>query len=290
MKMNVFFRPAMLCCCLWTLILCKEGNSRAGGLLTFARGLYASGKYAEAEQAIDSISKVAPKAFREINAGLALLDSVRYAENVHTINQGTILLKELMPRIEQEKKHFDFRIDRTDPHYHDNGYYIPKAYYFDADGRHSGLRAGVSGDGRLYIESVADRPLRHISAAVSAPDGQHVETAAVTDDGANYRFDVGSGHVEVVRYTGKRENGLAAFIAAHQGSPLTVTLRGKTAYSFTLPAGAKKAVADAYGLSKLFGEKDSISFEIEKSRRLIHYLDERHAKQIAEKAEKNLKK
>lgn len=269
-------------------ISCKKDNHEANALLSKARSLYTSGNYGAAKIAIDSISKIAPKAFTQINAGLDLLDSIRYGENIQIINLSDTALKQIEPRIELQKALFSFEINRK---YQEKGTYIPKAYPRSLTTAQTGLRSGVDEEGRIFLESVSDRSTKHFAVEGTTADGLKSQTLPVVDDGANYRFRLlGGKNVEVVRYAGKFENGLAAFIVANRAKNITITLKGKSSFSFALPANAKKGIVDSYTLSRLINEKDTIRFRMEKSKLLIKYLDEKRAKAITTKAENQLKK
>jgi hypothetical protein len=283
--MKIFHKTLPLVFVSLAFVSCKKEYPQADSLLNEARSLYASGRFVEAKKALDSIPKVAPKAFPQINAGLALLDSIRYGENIRIVTQSDSLLKLIGATIEQQKNLFTYQIN---PKYQEKGIYIPKAYPNSLTG--IGLRSGVEGDGKLYLESVADRPIKHFAVVASVSGGQRAETEAVTDDGANYRFQVGGKSVEVVHYSGKRENGVAAFIKANQAKNITVTLKGKSIASFALSSQAKKGISDSYALSKLLAERDSVRFSLEKSKQLIKYLDKKRAKEMTRKAEKQLSK
>ncbi|MBP1617247.1 MAG: hypothetical protein H6Q14_1074 [Bacteroidetes bacterium] len=280
--MKIFRKAVFLIFIFLVSFSCKKGNPQADSLLSEARSLYASGHFAEAKRTLDSIPKVAPKAFPQMNAGLALLDSIRYGENIQVITQSDSLLKLIDAKIEQQKRLFTYEIN---PKYQEKGNYIPKAYPNSLAG--IGLRSGVEADGQLFLESVADRPIKHV-AVKAAASGLQAETMAVTDDGANYRFQVEGKSVEVVHYSGKRENGVAAFIAANQAKNITITLKGKSPTSFALSAQARKGISDSYALSKLFAERDSVRFSFEKSKQLVKYLDQKRAKEMIRKAEKQV--
>lgn len=278
---------SLVCLCGLFLFSCKKENPQANALLTRARLQYASGRFDETKKTIDSISKITPKAFRQINEGLALLDSVRYGENIHTINQSDSLIRLMEVKIDKQKKLFSFVFDRQ---YQEKGRYIPKANPFAAVPAQMGLRSGVEANGEMFLESIADRPLHHVSVKVQIPEGTYAETKAVSDEGANYRFQAGGKNIEVVHYNTKRMNGVAGFIVANEHKSISVILHGKNSASFSLPANAKKGIVDSYTLSRLMAERDSIRFNAEKSKLLIKYLDKQRARAIAEKAKEQLKK
>lgn len=278
-NMKIFYKTLFLVFASLAFFSCKKEYPQADSLLNEARSLYVSGHFAEAKKTLDSIQKVVPKAFPQINAGLALLDSIRYGENICVVTQSDSLLKLMDARIEQQKRLFSYQIN---PKYQEKGTYIPKAYPNPQAGM--GLRSGVEASGKLYLESVADRPIKHV-AVKAFSSGQQAETMVVTDDGANYRFQVEGKSVEVVRYSGKRENGVAAFIVANRAKNIIVTLKGNSPTSFALSSQAKQGISDSYTFSKLLAQRDSVRFNMEKSKQLIKYLDQKRAREMAQKAQ-----
>ncbi len=263
---------------------CKKENPKANDLLNQARSQYIAGQYVVAKKTIDSIAKVDPKGFVQINAGYALLDSVRYAENIQTITNSENSLKDIESKLVKQKALFNYEINAK---YQNKGNYIPKNAPLSSS---TGLYSGVDADGKLFLESVSNQPIKHNAAAVSVAGGNRAETFVVTDDGANYRSQVGGKTVETVHYSEKRENGVASFVAANQDKNISVTLKGKSSLSFNLSSNAKKGISESYLFSKLFKERDSLHFQMEKSRRLIQYLDKKRAKEITSRIQKQLNK
>lgn len=269
-----------------TLFSCNKGNDKqADTLLTRARALYAKQSYAAAKSTLDSISKVAPKAFPQISAGLDLLDSVRYGENIRTILQTDTLIKQTAEKITALKSRFYYKIN---PKYQDKGQYIPKIFSATGTGQ-TGLQSGLEADGSLFIESFCGKPIRHTKVKASAGNAS-AETLSVTDDGANFRFRSGSTYSETVHFAGKRENGLVAFIVANSNKNITISLIGSSTTSFPLSPAVRKALTDTYDLAKLFSERDSLGFKVQKSKMLIKYLDSKRAQAMTTRAEDNLKK
>lgn len=77
-------------------------------MLNQARSQYIAGQYVVAKKTIDSIAKVDPKAFVQINAGYDLLDSVRYAENIQTITNSENSLKDIESKLVKQKALFNY--------------------------------------------------------------------------------------------------------------------------------------------------------------------------------------
>lgn len=63
----------------------------------------------------------------------------------------------------------------------------------------------MDADGKLFLESVSNQPIKHNATAVSVAGGNRAETFVVTDDGANYRSQVGGKTVETVHYLFREE-------------------------------------------------------------------------------------
>jgi len=75
--MKLFHKTLFLAFVSAAFFSCKKEYPQADSLLSDARSFYASGHFAEAKKALDSIQKVSPKAFSQINAGFdaALLNN-----------------------------------------------------------------------------------------------------------------------------------------------------------------------------------------------------------------------
>jgi hypothetical protein len=251
------------------LLACTSENDGAQQQLEAARQFYTQREYTQAKQQLDSLKIKYPKAFPQLQAGLALLDSVRRGENELTISSCDSLIRSFVPRVEQEKKQFGFQKDKQ---YQETGNYIPKesltAYITGTT-----LRSGVRETGQVYIESVFTGGQKHNKVRISARDGSFAESLAVNDDGLNYRFANGGKTYEVLHFTGANENGIAEFIFVNIDKPLTVTIEGQGKYTYTLSQPVKSAIAKSYQLSVMMLQLDSLKTEKEKAEYRIYYLD-----------------
>lgn len=251
-----------------------SGNRRgAKEYLSEAEKAYGEGNYSLAKLKIDSIKVLFPKSFDEINAGFSLMQDVRMAENKRNILYCDSMLRENYTQLNQMLTRFDFV---RDSRYQEFGEYYPKVYPHQSSLNRNGLRAGVREKGTLFIESIlSGSAVRHNKIRVTSGDGNFAETAAVTSDGLNYRFNTLDNSYEIVRYSGNDENGVAQFIHTFQDNPVTVHFIGSRTITAPLTNAAKKGIAHSYELSALLLNIEQLKFEKEKSETLIRYLESR---------------
>lgn len=255
---------------------CTRKGRDASVYLSEADAAYQEGNYALAKLKIDSIKILYPKSFDEINAGFALMQHVRMAENRRNIVFCDSMLRENYSLLNEMIAGFDFvRDDR----YQEFGEYYPKVYPHRSSLNRNGLRSGVREKGALFIESIlAGGTLRHNKIRVTSVDGSFAETLAVTSDGLNYRFSTLDKTYEIVRYTGNDENGVAKFIYTFQDQPVSVHFIGNGTITVALSDAAKKGIAQSYELSALLLLIEQLKFEKEKSEALIRYLESKEGK------------
>lgn len=285
MKKEIRLLWLLLYACLFVVGCQNKDHLQAEQLLQEARHLLAEGKYAEAKNKIKSIAEQDSLAFKQIRAGMALLDSIRYAENIRTIVQADSLIAACNHRTEKLKQKFVYQKDK----YQEQGVYIPRNLPFAPIPTQMQLRAGVKAGGKLFLESVSNRSLQHNRIKVSCKEnGESAYTQPVTDEGANYRFRNGEMQAEVVRYTGERLGEVMAFIARNSDKLLTVTLLGRSSAHFALSRTEAQSLAETYRLSQSFAERDSLIFSKKRSESLLKYLDQRKAAEMQHRAEKDL--
>jgi hypothetical protein len=251
------------------LLACTSEDNGARKQLETARRFYNQREYIPARQQLDSLKIKYPKAFLQLQEGLALLDSVRRGENELTISLCDSLIRSFEPDVEQRKKQFSFQKDKQ---YQETGNYIPEksvtAYITGTT-----LRSGVKETGQVYIESIFVGGQKHNKMKISTKDGSFIESLAVNDDGLNYRFVNGGKTCEVLHFTGADENGMAKFIFVNMDRPLTATIEGQGKYTYTLSQSIKSAIAKSYQLSVMMSQLDSLKTEKEKAEYRIYYLD-----------------
>lgn len=257
------------------LLFSCSGNRGAKEYLSEAGKAYQEGNYSLAKLKIDSIKMLYPKSFDEINAGFALMQEIRMAENRRNIVYCDSMLQEKYRELKETLTRFDYIRDER---YQEFGEYYPKAYPHYSSLSRTGIRSGVREKGTLFVESIlAGGTLRHNKIKVSTNDGNFAETHVVTSDGLNYRFSTNEGAYEIVRYSGSSENGVAAFIYTFRDQPVSIEFIGNRTTKITMTDAAKKGVSDSFELSALLLDIEQLKLEKEKSEALIRYLESRTA-------------
>jgi hypothetical protein len=264
----------ILCFVFLTVIAaCSNQNRGARGYLAEAETAYQIGNFELAKLKIDSIRMLFPRAFDEINAGFALMQRVRMAENRRNIAfadsmlyEKNIVLAEMLPL-------FDFV---RDDEFQDIGEFYPRIYPHHASLNRSGLRSGVNERGAFFVESVlVSNPIRHSKIRVALRDGSFAETLPVTSEGFNHRFSTLENSYEIVRFRGDAENGVAKFIETFQDEPITVQFIGNRTVTATLSNAEKRGIAQSLELSILLTDIERLKFERDRSEMLIRYLESR---------------
>lgn len=251
------------------LLSCGDNNRDAQLQLSKVRTHYSNKEYALAKAELDSLNARYPKAIEVRKAGMALLDSIRTAENIQIKEMSDSLITIFQPQVEEKLKQFTLQKDKN---YQDTGNYIPKESVTSSITTTT-LRSGVGEDGRLYLESVFIGAGRHDRIKLSLKDGTYVESLPVNEDGLNYRFTNMGRTYEVIRFTGEAENDVAEFIFSNVDKPISVTLDGNTKYSYTLTLQAKTAIAKSFELSRMMLQLDSLKTAKEKAEYHLYYLD-----------------
>ncbi len=261
----------------WLLLLfllsCGNRGSGARAYLEEAGRAYESGNYELAKLKIDSIKILFPEAFDEINAGFDLMQEIRMAENLRNISYCDSMLQQHYAVLNEMLLLFDYV---RDSRYQEFGEYYPKVYPHRSSLNRNGLRSGVRENGELFIESVlSGNAIQHHQIRVTAADGSFAETGIVTADGLNYRFSTLDRSYEIVRFSGRDENGVAAYIHTYSDRPLTVHFIGNRTISVPLTDAAKKGISQSFELSTLLLDIEGLKFEKERSEVLIRYLESR---------------
>ncbi len=258
------------------LLACGPKDDGAKLRLDSARAFYANKEYQLAKQEIDSLKILYPKAFDQIRAGLAFLDTIRRGENMQTITECDSLVAAYQPTLEKMKSLFSYQRNKQ---YQETGSYIPKESVTGGVITGTMLRSGVGEDGVLYIESVfTGSKQKHNQIKISAKDGSFVQSLPVNDDGLNYRFSNMGKEYEIIRFAGANENGMAKFIFTNTNIPLSVTLEGQGKYTYTLSQTTKSAISKSFQLSTMMLQLDSLKTAKEKAEYHIYYLDNKKDK------------
>ena len=252
---------------------CNNQNRGARQLLAQAEAAYEASNLPLTLLLIDSIHTAFPRAFPERNAGIALRQRVRMAENVRNIAFIDSMLYVKRPEFDQQRQLFDFI---RDPELHTIGEYYPRIYPHHASMNRSGIRAGVTERGVLFIESVLlNNPIRHSQVRFSIRDGGFVETLSVTSEGFNHRFTTNEGSFEIVRFRGNDENGVSNFVETFQNEPITVHFIGTRTVTNPLSNAERQGIIQALEFSILMNDIHRLEFERDRSEVLIRYLEGR---------------
>ncbi len=262
---------------LLSMSACSDPNKGAQDRLELARTLFFEKNFEQAKLEIDSIKILFPKSYEQIKGGMALQDSVRMGENTYLIGRCDSMIAVIQPSIDSMKIFF---IYERDEQYQEEGHgsFIPKEAYGGKVITTTALRSGVSENGELYIESVFLGGQMHDRLKIAAKDGASAETLPVIEDGFNFRFTNLGQQYEVIRFTGKKENGVGAFVSDNQDKQLTVTLSGGGVNSYILTPDTKKSITRSVKLSRMMLVQDSLKGEKEKAEYKNYYLNEKKAK------------
>lgn len=250
---------------LWLLFACADKNAGAQIFMDEAKALYSEKKYDEAKQRLDTMQKVYPKALAQIKEGVILLKEIRIAKNKSQIALCDSLLVLEEAKVEALKKNFTFVQNKE---YQEKGFYVPRGTVMAAT--QTQLRSGVTENGELFLESVYVGGGIHNQIALKTKSGKAVESLPVTGDGLNFRFSNLGVQYEIIKFTQAAENGVAQFIKDNQTEPISLTLKGKNTYSYTLSAIQKKNISLAADFSNIMLKVDSLKSEKEKSAILLN--------------------
>lgn len=252
-------------------ISCNNNKKKAKDYLYIAEQALEENNFEVAKTHIDSIKILFPKAFDDIRAGFDLMQDIRKAENRRNIAYIDSMINVTIDKFNEQRKNFDFVRDKN---YQEFGNYIPKLTPSSSTLEQNTLRSGVSEKGVLYLESIlSGLNINHSKIKASTPDGSYAESLTVTADGLNYKITTRNKTYEIVRFFGNDENGVAEFIYTFQESPITINYIGRRSYSKTLSKNEKKAIAQAFELSKTILERQNLTFEKGKSEALLRYLE-----------------
>ena len=265
------FILGVLCAFVFLSASCTGKQKNAQTYLSEAETALAAGNYSLAKLKIDSIKEFFPKSYDEINKGFGLMQQIRMTENRRNMAYCDSMLEISYGRLKTMLNDFTYV---RNPQYQEFGDYVPKIYPLNTSFGQNGLRSAVSEKGEMYIESVlSGSSLKHNQIKVATKDGSFAESLPVTTDGLNYRFTTLNTTYEIVRFSGKDDNGVAKFIYTFKDEPLTLTFAGSKSTSILLPEAAKKGIAQSFELSVLLLDIEKLKYEKGLSEALMKYLD-----------------
>lgn len=247
---------------LFLLCSCSTKDSGASDRLVMARAAMNTEDFDQAKAHIDSIKILYPKAYPEQRLGIALLDSIRRAENEFIIARNQSEILSLTLKLDSMKVGFIYNIDKE---YQDEGVYIPKELWNNGILSTTTLRPGVKESGELFIESIYVGSQLHDHLQVSLSDGSISETQIIKDSGFNFHFTNLGKQFEVIRFDNDGLNDVANFINEHALKTINVSLLGGNKYIYQLPLSVKRGVRKCSDLSKVILQINNLKDEIEKA-------------------------
>lgn len=261
MKKNTILSILALCALLYS---CSSKDNGAAERLNNARLSLNEQDFARAKEHLDSLEILYPKALNERLSAIALLDTIRRAENNFIIKNCDSLLTIYQIKVDSMKAGF-IAEEQKDEH-SSNISFVPRESWTNGMVSQTTLRSRVMSDGEFRLESYfvgAKQP--HDKISFSAKGGVSIESLPITGDGFNFRFANLGKNFEVMTVTSATDNGIKKFISENIEKALTVKLIGKQSYQYTLPASSQKAIVKSINLSNAILMKDSLATEKEKA-------------------------
>lgn len=145
-------------------------------------------------------------------------------------------------------------------------YMVDKATYNASFMNTTGLQPRVSEIGQLYFVSSANPGgLNHTGFTITC-DGESVSAGPVPYDGElNYRIN----NSEVVTYSPEQSDQVGAFVAAHAGRPMSLTLTGGKSKNIKFVSKDADAIVNCYNYSQAIVKARQLAFERERLNRQI---------------------
>lgn len=274
MKKNTILSILALCALLFS---CSSKDNGATERLNNARASLNEQDFARAKGHLDSLEILYPKALNERLSAMALLDTIRRAENDYIIKTCDSLLVFYQVKVDSIKNGFI-----TEEQKDENSStisFIPRESWTNGMVSQTSLRSRVMSNGEFRIESYFVGPKQsHDRLGFSAKDASSVESLPITGDGFNFRFSNLGKNYEVMTITPATNNGITEFLVENQEKNIQVKLIGKQTYQYTLPKSSQKAIIKSINLSKAILTKDSLATEKEKAAFRNYNLDLKSSK------------
>jgi len=195
---------------------------------------------------LDSIPKLYPEAGSELNKAILISNRI-YTSQLLKQREKLAAAKTVIGTLIK-----DFRPEKGEFEKYTN--YIPNRQVFDKSWSRSFVQVYLNEKGDLYLASnyYSERWLNHTSLRIEK-DGLTVKTDSVPLDNINnHHNDFGGSDWEKVTYRGAQAELVIAMIAANCDKKLKAVFKGKTSYIMWLEDYDRKAIKEAYELSKVF--------------------------------------
>lgn len=238
-------------------------QEQAVSRISLADSLLAKGDTSIALLHLDSISNLYPKAVREKALAQVLKNRV-YAS---LIMKDRLELDTIKTMIKVLEKSFNKEKGQYDKYTN----YIPKRQSFNRSWDRSFVQVNLNELGEIYLSSnyYGEQWLHHTGLRVYDGEDQSKTGKVELDDVNNYRSEFMDTKWERVTYKDNKSEDVIEFIANNSHRKLKAVFLGKRHYYILLEGFDKKAVKDAWELSKLLKRRIQLNKEIERLQKKI---------------------
>lgn len=247
------------------LVACGSNiEEKAQGLVDQAQAAYTAQEYGRAKALLDSVKSTYPKAFKARREALRLSREVEMSEQRRSLEYYNSRMGMLEARRDSMLQNFTFN---KDSRYQDVGYYTASAQSTKR-GNDTYLRAQVDENGIAMLTSIyRGKAISHNSVRVSNGD----TFAECETPFSNYTSKHLGITTERLDFRYGQDGGLMDFVAAAK-SPVSVCLKGKGEYSYTLSPEDVVSVALVIELATVLQAIDSLKDMRDEAERHIDFL------------------
>src|SRR5574344_1263828 len=256
----IFFVITAICAC--------GGNveKKAQERLTAAQKEMGKGDYSAAKLQLDTIRLLYPKAFKEREQAIKLMQQIDLKEPAHTLVYLDSVLLAVTKEVESQKG--NFILEKSEQYQDEGNYLVPSQTVEQSIGR-SFLRAQVSESGQLVLTSILCRNnINHNSVRVMCGDS-FAETPVSKDI---YISKDLSGITEKVDYQDGADGNVIAFIASNKDSKMTVQYKGTRTCTLELSQKDKDAVASIYHFAQRLKARQEVLKAIKQAKLKVEFI------------------
>lgn len=240
----------------------KKEEQQADKLLENIEQLIAANDYKSANSVIESLHKTYPRLVSRRKVAAAYADTIVRRESALVLIQCGQLLPPKTKQLDSLK--VNFKLEKNEK-YQETGNYVYKTQTTEQNAGRNYLKYSVDENGDTYLVSnYTGRKINHHSIKVSTGDLSQ-QTDSLQRNGVFHAFDDSGAHYETLTFRNADDNGLAAFISAHAGKPIKITLTGNNNYSYTLLPQDAKAIGATYQFASLLKETKQLQKDAEKA-------------------------
>lgn len=231
---------AILC-----LASCSDSYTKNASKRFQTAQLYAqNGQFSSAQQEIDSIHTLYPKAVDIRRQAKHLSDSIAYIEAVRTYHYSDSVRNELLQQADELLKKFCYERNST---YEDHGKYVHKL--LQTRGNNTSrcyLQCYIGDDRSTTLKSYyyGTKTINHRTIELSSKEEN------IRKEGTNHTFENEGWH-EITSFEEEASLALLNFVSAHKEDRIRVRLEGNSPYVYYLQENEKTALDETYHLGIL---------------------------------------